>query len=182
MGETRHRTARRKGSPYPKAELGPRLVAKAIDLVLAYLLAWLVPALGPLAGMAYLIFADAVWNGQSLGKRLMGVKTVHIPSRKSCSPAQSAVRNMPPALAFALTLNPVLALVAGPIFAFEAYMAFSDAHGIRIGDIFADTQVIDGKVPLEAPLTMDPMIRRRTSIAGSEVGEAAEARTQLTGK
>lgn len=178
MGPTKHRTARREGSPYPKADLTPRLVAKAIDLLLAYLLAWIVPAVGPLAGMAYLLVADAIHNGQSIGKRLMGIKTVHIPSRSSASPAQSAVRNLPTSLAFALTLNPVLALVAGPILAFEAYMAFSDPLGIRIGDIFADTQVVDGKIPLEAPLTMEPLVRSRRGIPGSEVGEAAEARTQ----
>jgi hypothetical protein len=29
---------------------------------------------------------------------------------------------------------------------FEAYMIFTDRLGIRIGDIFADTQVVDAKV------------------------------------
>lgn len=175
---TKVRSARRNGSPYPKAELAPRLVAKGIDLLLAYLLAWIVPAVGPLVGMAYLLAADAIHNGQSVGKRLMGIRTVHIPTRRSCSLTQSAVRNLPNSLAFALALNPVLILVSGPILAFEAYMAFSDPQGIRIGDIFADTQVVDGKIPVEAPLPMDSLIRGRRGIAASEVGEAAEARTQ----
>jgi uncharacterized RDD family membrane protein YckC len=178
MRPTQGKTARRKGSPYPKAELLPRLVAKSIDFVVAYLLAWIVPGIGPLAGMAYLMAADAIHEGQSIGKRLMGIKTVHVPSRRPCSLVQSAIRNLPPAIAFALTLNPVLALVAGPLLAFEAYMAFSDALGIRIGDIFADTQVIDGKVPVDAPIAMDSMIRKKaTAIPGGDVGEAAEART-----
>ncbi len=175
---TKPRSARRKGSPYPKAELAPRLVAKGIDLLLAYLLAWIVPALGPLVGMAYLLVADAIHNGQSIGKRIMGIRTVHIPSRSSCSITHSAIRNLPNSLAFALTLNPVLILVSGPILAFEAYMAFSDPQGIRIGDIFADTQVVDGKIPVEAPLPMDPLLRSRAGIAGTDVGEAAEARRQ----
>ena len=92
--------------------------------------------------------------------------------------AQSAVRNLPNSLAFALALNPVLILVSGPILAFEAYMAFNDPQGIRIGDIFADTQVIDAKVPVGEAVPMDPLFRRGRRIAGSEVGEAAEARTQ----
>jgi UMF1 family MFS transporter len=41
----------------------------------------------------------------------------------------------------------VLLFVVGvPIIAFEAYMVWSDRLGIRIGDIFADTQVVDAKV------------------------------------
>ncbi len=178
MAANGQRAARRGGSPYPKADLSPRLVGKAIDLLLAYLLAWIVPHVGPLAGMAYLLVADAIHNGQSIGKRLMGIKTVHIPTRSPATPIHSAVRNLPTSLAFALTLNPVLALVAGPILAFEANMAFSDPLGIRIGDIFADTQVVDAKVPLETPVAMDPMVRARHGIAGGEMGEAAEARTQ----
>lgn len=178
ISKTKPRAARREGSPYPKAELAPRLVAKAIDLLLAYLLAWIVPAVGPLVGMGYLLAADSIHNGQSIGKRLMGIRTIHIPSRTSCSLAQSAVRNLPNSLAFALALNPVLILVSGPILAFEAYMAFSDPQGIRIGDIFADTQVIDAKVPVGEAVPMDPLFRRGRRIAGSEVGEAAEARTQ----
>lgn len=178
MGSTQGMTARRKGSPYPKSEFGPRLVAKAIDFAIAFLLALLVPRVGPLVGMAYLMVADAIHEGQSVGKRVMGLRTVHVPTRTSCSLVQSAVRNLPPAIAFALMLNPVLALVAGPILAFEAYMAFSDALGIRIGDIFADTQVIDGKVPIDTPITMESMLRRTQAQApGGEVGEAAEART-----
>ena len=37
-------------------------------------------------------------------------------------------------------------LVGLPIVAFETWMAWSDRLGVRIGDIFADTQVVDGKV------------------------------------
>jgi len=43
-------------------------------------------------------------------------------------------------------LWPVLFVVGLPILGFEAYMIFTDRLGIRIGDIFADTQVVDAKV------------------------------------
>lgn len=166
------KTARRKGSPYPKADLLPRLVAKAIDFVFASLFAWLIPGIGPLAGMAFLLAADGLPNGQSIGKKLMGIKVVHVPSRGSCGLGQSAIRNLPISVAFAFTLNPVLILVAVPLLAFELYMAATDGHGVRIGDIFADTQVIDGKVPFQQPIPVDPLVRPGPRMPGAEVGEA----------
>lgn len=173
------RPARRKGSPYPKADFLPRLVAKSIDFVFASLFAWLVPGVGPLVGMAFLLASDGLPNGQSAGKRLMGVRTVHIPTRESCTFAQSAIRNLPIAVAFAFSLNPVLILVAAPMLAFEMYMAFSDPHGVRIGDIFADTQVVDGKIPLDAVTPIEPNLRRPTHVLpGREMGEAAEAQSR----
>jgi hypothetical protein len=48
-----------------------------------------------------------------------------------------------------------------PIIAFEAYMVWSDRLGIRIGDIFADTQVVDAKVVSKAAV-----------VAGGELGAA----------
>ena len=40
----------------------------------------------------------------------------------------------------------MLLLVGVPVIAFEAWMVWTDRLGIRIGDIFADTQVVDAKV------------------------------------
>lgn len=173
------RPARRRGSPYPKADFLPRLVAKSIDFIFAFLFAWLLPGIGPLVGMAFLLGSDGLPNGQSIGKRLMGIRVVHIPSRLSCSMAQSAVRNLPIAVAFAFSLNPVLILVAAPMLAFEMYMAFSDPHGIRIGDIFADTQVVDGKIPVDVVTPLEPTLRHPArAMPGREMGEAAEAQSR----
>ncbi len=153
-------SARRKGSPYPKAELAPRLLAKAADLLVAGLFAWFIPTVGVLLALAFLLLADGLPNGQSPGKRLLGVKVVHVPSRRSCSPAKSVVRNLPVAIGFAFAMNPFLAVVAIPIGLFELYMASSDGLGVRIGDIFADTQVIDGKVPLDVVTPVEDLVRR----------------------
>ena len=80
---------------------------------------------------------------------------------------ESVLRNAPFALAglfYGITLVGwvLLLAVAAPIVAFEAWKVWSDRLGIRIGDVFADTQVVDGKVlsraevaPIEAP---DPAV------------------------
>lgn len=169
------RSARRGGSPYPKAELVPRALAKLADLLVAGLFAWLVPSVGALLGIAFLLFCDGMPNGQSPGKRLLGVKAVHVPTRKPCDVRRSIIRNLPVAVAFGFALNPFLALVAVPIALFELYMISTDALGIRIGDIFADTQVIDAKVPLEATVPQRAMLRAPATLP--EV-EGAEAQTR----
>lgn len=179
-GNGQVRSARRAGSPYPRAELAPRILAKAADLLVAGLFAWIVPSVGGVAGIVYLLLADAMPNGQSPGKRLLGVKAVHVPTRRACSTQQSVIRNLPLAFAFALSLNPILALVAVPIVLFELYMVATDPLGVRIGDVFADTQVIDGKVPFEtqAPARSEEMIRR-VRLGGAEVGDV-EAQTRCS--
>ena len=179
-GDGRLRSARRGGSPYPRAELTSRLLARAADLLVAGLFAWIVPSVGGVAGIVYLLLADAMPNGQSPGKRLLGVKAVHVPTRLACGIQQSVIRNLPLAFAFALSLNPILALVAVPIVLFELYMVATDPLGVRIGDVFADTQVIDGKVPFEtqAPVRADEVIRR-VRLRGTEVGDV-EAQTRCS--
>lgn len=172
-------SARRKGSPYPKAEMTPRILAKSADLLIAVLVAWFIPTVGVLAAVVFLLLADALPNGQSPGKRLLGVKTVHVPTRRSCNHRQSAVRNLPVAVAFAIVTNPFLIIVALAIALFELYMVLTDLLGVRIGDIFADTQVIDAKVPLESVVPVSEMIRRATPSQGREVaGPAAEVQTR----
>ena len=172
------RSARRGGSPYPKAELAPRVLAKAADLLVAGLFAWLVPTAGGVVGVVYLLLADAMPNGQSPGKRLLGVKAVHVPTRRPCDVRASIIRNFSVALAFGLALNPILALVAVPVALFELYMLATDPLGVRIGDVFADTQVIDGKVPLDAAVPVHTAPMRRPPLAAPEVD--AEAQTRIS--
>ena len=153
--------ARREGSPYPKAALLPRVVARASDLTIAFFLSGISDRAGVLAGLLYLMVGDALMHGQSLGKRLAGVKVVHVPSRAPADLRHSMVRNAPFALAFLFTTVSLwgwilFALIGLPLILFEGYMVYTDALGIRLGDIFADTQVIDAKVVAETPLGATP--------------------------
>jgi hypothetical protein len=154
--------ARRAGSPYPKAALLPRAVARASDLTLALLLSSFPGKAGVLAGLLYLLVADALWHGQSVGKKIAGIKVVHVPTRTSADIRHSMVRNAPFALAFLFTAISILGwllflLIGLPLILFEGYMVYTDSLGIRLGDIFADTQVIDAKVVAGAPLSSVPL-------------------------
>lgn len=144
------REARREGSPYPKADLTLRGLARLADFTLAFALAHVSPQLGPILAGFYLLVADGLPHGQSIGKRIFGIRTMVVPRRVPAGYHESIRRNAPFALVAVFyavpVLWPLLFLAGAPIVAFESYMIFSDRHGIRIGDIFADTQVVDAKV------------------------------------
>jgi len=144
------RDARPEGSPYPKADLTLRGLARLADFALALVLARTAPQIGPILAAFYLLAADGLMNGQSVGKRIFGIRTVHVTRRAPAGYHESVLRNAPFALVAIFWAIPLLwpmLFVAGvPIVGFEAYMIFTDRLGIRIGDIFADTQVVDAKV------------------------------------
>ncbi len=144
------RDARPEGSPYPKADLTLRGLARLADFALAFVLARTAPQIGPILAAFYLLVADGLMHGQSVGKRIFGVRTVMVPRRRPAGYHESALRNAPFALVAVFwavpLLWPVLFVAGLPIVGFEAYMIFTDRLGIRIGDIFADTQVVDAKV------------------------------------
>ncbi len=155
-------SARKEGSPYPKAALLPRAMARAADITLALALSSIPGKAGVLAGLLYLLVADALWHGQSVGKRIAGIKVVYLPTRSPVDLKDSMIRNSPFALVFVFQAVPLLGwvllvLVGLPLIGFEGYMVYTDRLGIRLGDIFADTQVVDTKVLVETPVAAHPM-------------------------
>jgi uncharacterized RDD family membrane protein YckC len=144
------RELRHEESPYPKADLTLRLLARLTDFGLSLVLARLYPPVGPLLAAAYLLLADGLSHGQSIGKRLFGVRAVVVSRRAPAGLRESILRNAPFGLVMVFVAVPLLwpvLLIAGvPIVAFETWQVFDDRLGIRIGDFFADTQVVDAKV------------------------------------
>jgi hypothetical protein len=150
------RDTRPGGSPYPKADLTLRGLARLTDLIIAFAMAKLLLQAGPPLAALYLLVADGLMHGQSIGKRIFGVRAMVVPPQPGEAPRpagyrESLLRNAPFGLVglfYGVTLVGwfLLFVVGLPVVAFEAYMAWSDRLGIRIGDIFADTQVVDGKV------------------------------------
>lgn len=139
------------GSPYPKASLFLRTGARAVDLAIAWAL-WV--ATGPsglLAALLYLLFADGMLTGQSLGKKVFGVKVVYLPTRGPARHRDSVLRNAPLGLVLVLAMMPELgikAFIAGVLVigGIEVSRCLRDPLGLRLGDLWAQTQVIDGKV------------------------------------
>jgi uncharacterized RDD family membrane protein YckC len=124
-------------SPYPKASLGRRFVAAAIDglLVASW---WVAPwnagsvALA-VAGALYLLLRDA-FGGQSIGKLFVGLIVVHVDTGQRCGLAGSIKRNV-------VLVLPGANLVAALL---EARTLVYDPQGQRLGDRLAHTQVVEG--------------------------------------
>jgi hypothetical protein len=142
------RDARPEGSPYPKADLTLRGLARGADFVLAMAMLKLAVPAGPFFAFVYLLAADGLFHGQSIGKRLF----------------------------YGITLvGWVMLFVVGlPVLAFEAWMVWTDRLGVRIGDILADTQVVDGKVVTKIEITVSHELR---AVARGGSGTAAAHRS-----
>jgi len=159
---------------YPKAELLPRLLARLTDLALASILPVVAGVPGGILAALFLLFSDGILRGQSPGKKLLGIKVIHVPTRAEAGYRESALRNFPFALAMLCLLVPeagqlVLAVAGAALLAFEGGQAVSDRGGLRLGDHLASTQVVDTKVVAGAQVRALHLVRS----AGSEAREAA---------
>ncbi len=124
-------------SPYAKADLRKRLLAGAIDgvpVVTSFLVSWnsgssLLAAIAA----AYLLLRDSV-RGQSIGKLLLGLVVINLETGRPCTLKDSVWRNgvflVPGANAVAVCLEPIT-LIRHP-------------QGQRLGDVLAQTQVVEG--------------------------------------
>jgi uncharacterized RDD family membrane protein YckC len=140
------------GSPYPKCSLLLRGMARLADVAIAFGIWKLAGGAGMVAALLYLLLADGLIQGQSPGKRIFGVKVVHLPTRAPGRYRESMLRNAPFGLCLLLGMIPqplgTVAFAGGVavIGGIEAWKVLRDPLGLRLGDAWAFTQVIDGKV------------------------------------
>lgn len=142
------------GPFYPKASLWLRAGARLVDVAIAWVLFKSTGPAGIVMALLYLVFADGMLTGQSPGKKLFGVKVVFLPTRQGARHRDSVLRNAPFGLIMILGMMPELgfrAFFAGltVIGGIEAVRCLRDPEGLRLGDVWAQTQVIDGKVPFD---------------------------------
>ena len=123
-------------SPYAKADLGKRFAAASVDaiVVTSVLVLYRTSAsvLFVLVAAAYLLLRDA-W-GRSVGKFCCGLVVINLKTGRPCSRGDSVSRN-------ALLLLPGANVAA--VF-LEAATIVRDPQGQRLGDRFAQTQVVEG--------------------------------------
>mgnify|MGYP003575176862 CR=1 FL=1 len=130
---------------YPKAQVVNRFIAKFIDVIIAIAASKLVTPVGWLAGLIYLLIADGFSGGRSIGKRLIGLQTVIPRTQEVSGFKQSIIRNLPLALSYLLFPVPYIGwLAATAIVALESLLIIGNEQGLRLGDDFAKTQVLDG--------------------------------------
>ena len=133
-----------------------RYLAKSIDFLICLAMSIILVPVGPLAGLLYIFIADGFWHGQSLGKKLIGLKVVHENDSSPLSFMDSVIRNFPFAVVYIFFIVPfigwlLLVIVGLPILLFESYLVCRDNKGIRVGDILAGTQVIDNQQAKKTP-------------------------------
>ena len=90
----------------PKAHVLHRFIAKFLDFLIVAACAKLIPPIGFFAGVTYLLIADGLWEGQSVGKRVIGLQTVRIGEGGAGSFRESILRNVPLAVGWVLGLIP----------------------------------------------------------------------------
>jgi uncharacterized RDD family membrane protein YckC len=149
------------GSPFPKCSLVLRLLARALDVAVAFGLYVVAARAGAVVAFLYLLLADGMFGGQSVGKRLAGVKVISLPHRTAARYRESVLRNAPLGLVVLLGMMPdepgagagsgpsagTIAFCAGAVLigAIEGFKVLRHPLGIRLGDLWAETQVVDGK-------------------------------------
>jgi hypothetical protein len=104
----------------------------------------LVPPVGFLAGLAYILVADGFAGGRSVGKRLIGLQTILPRAREAAGFKESIVRNLPFGLAYLMFEIPYVGwMIAAAMVSVEALLIIGNDYGRRLGDEIARTQVLD---------------------------------------
>ena len=136
-----------------------RCMAKAIDMSAIFFLALILPyPIGVLLGFAYTLVHDGLFNGQSLGKRVFHLKAVQAgqevivatPEMPACTVRESVIRNVPLGVATFFAIIPfwgwiILVLLGVPLVLLEVYLMLTSPTGSRLGDVMADTRVVQLK-------------------------------------
>lgn len=124
-----------------------RVMAKAIDLVLALVITILFYPFGALFAALFLSVMDAANKGESVGKKILGFAVLNLEDRTPCSIKASVIRNLPISLPFIFLAIPfwgivIFLLIITPVCLLECYFIFRLDSYHRLGDILADTTVI----------------------------------------
>ncbi len=120
-----------------------RAVSKGMDLVIALAVAEALPRAGWVAAVLYILVADGISNGASVGKRLLGLRVLSA-SGEPCGLKDSIMRNLMFGIGvlFWTVLHPILGwpLLAAAI-GVESLVLMGSDNGRRLGDELAGTRV-----------------------------------------
>ncbi len=114
-----------------RADLTTRFLAFVIDMIVYAAIFYGLGGLGHFLAMIYIIFRDGLFGGQSIGKKIMGLKVVHADGRK-ISFVDSSFRNI---LFIFYVLIPFTIII-------EGIYLIRHPNKMRIGDKLAKTIVV----------------------------------------
>ena len=110
--------------------------AEPVNRLLAALIDWVIVSFGMilciLPGLAYALLKDTLYDGRSVGKKMMGLQVINSQTLTPCKMMESVIRNVS-------LMIPVFSLV-------DAIMVFVDKDNLRFGDKWANTMVIERPV------------------------------------
>ena len=110
-----------------------RFVAWLIDLLIVLGVGGLFHTFGWLVSAGYWLLRDGLFEGQSVGKRLMGLRVIVLPARTRCTFRESIIRNV-------LWVVPVINLVMGAVAGY--YVLLTTGSRRHWGDRLANTRVV----------------------------------------
>jgi len=125
------------------ANLLTRTASKSVDFIIVFAIMEALPRAGWLAGVLYVLISDGLYGGQSLGKKLTGLRVVG-PEGRPCDIKSSILRNSALGLGLFLFKAPLvgwLPLMALAGFEFVTMVGSTEAR--RFGDELAGTSVIE---------------------------------------
>lgn len=141
-----------------RPELLERFIAKFIDALIVGALFAFPSFVGVLAGATYILISDGLFNGSSVGKRIIGLKVVtRDDGIEPCDFRRSIVRNAEFGILILLYIiigwipyagKFIVGVAALAVAVVETGVIITDeASGARIGDRIADTTVVADKPP-----------------------------------
>lgn len=123
-----------------------RIIGKAIDLIIVVALTRVLYPAGPLAAFLYILIADGLKGGRSLGKRVVGLAVINTNTGNPADFKDSIIRNSTVAIPVLFFMVPILGwllwiLIGIPVLAIELYLMTRLDAQARLGDTMADTKV-----------------------------------------
>lgn len=159
---------------YPKASLGKRLIAIILDILIIMPLSiptiiiffrgfvsiisssfggsessdnpllYIAAVFMFIIAFIYGLIKDGLGEGQSWGKKAVGLMVVYLPNNTPCTKGQSCLRYLSGFLVGIIAIIPVIGWLIALLI--EPVMVLATVDGRRIADKIANTQVIEKKV------------------------------------
>jgi len=128
---------------FKRAGLLLRAIAKTLDFIIIAAVGEVIPKAGFFVGLAYLLIGDGLFDGRSLGKKLIGLRVVSADTNEPCSFRGSILRNSIFGIGYLLYKIPWLGWIFIVIvIVFEFIILLGSKDGMRLGDEIAKTRVV----------------------------------------
>jgi uncharacterized RDD family membrane protein YckC len=120
-----------------------RSIAKTLDFIIIAAAAEVIPKAGFFAGLVYLLIGDGLFDGRSVGKKIIGLRVVSADTDKPCSFRDSILRNSIFGIGYLFYKIPWFGWIFMVIVTvFEFIMLLGSRDGMRLGDEIAKTKVV----------------------------------------